>query len=118
MHLVSLAFDGHGGTGELVLGPDRAGGHGTRTSCDLDAKEGGLLQARGNGHAATGDHRLDGGALASWSPAVWIWCTWFPWRSMAMGEPVSSRWAPAVPVATVPGQAVIWMVWLLAYLSG
>ena len=27
------------------------------------------------------------------------------------GEPVSSRRAPAVPVATVPGQVVIWMVW-------
>ena len=32
VHLVALAFDGHGGTGELVLGPDRAGGHGTRRS--------------------------------------------------------------------------------------
>ncbi|WP_042657853.1 hypothetical protein [Aeromonas allosaccharophila] len=27
------------------------------------------------------------------------------------GVPVSSRRAPAVPVATVPGQVVIWMVW-------
>ena len=44
---VALVLDGHGGTGELVLGPDRAGGHGTRTSCDLDAREGGLLLARG-----------------------------------------------------------------------
>ncbi|OKP41982.1 hypothetical protein BJP24_20055 [Aeromonas allosaccharophila] len=34
------------------------------------------------------------------------------------GVPVSSRRAPAVPMATVPRQAVIWMVWLLAYLSG
>ncbi|MGL4755773.1 MAG: hypothetical protein ACRCXB_25745 [Aeromonadaceae bacterium] len=32
VHLVALMLDGHGGTGELVLGPDRAGGHGTRTS--------------------------------------------------------------------------------------
>jgi len=47
MYLVVLAFDGHGGTGELVLGPDRAGGHGTRTSRDLDAREGSLLLARG-----------------------------------------------------------------------
>ncbi|KAE9622475.1 hypothetical protein GO627_21235 [Aeromonas veronii] len=27
------------------------------------------------------------------------------------GVPVSSHRAPAVPVATVPGQVVIWMVW-------
>ena len=27
------------------------------------------------------------------------------------GEPVSSRRAPAVPVATVPGQVVIWLSW-------
>ncbi|WP_156135282.1 hypothetical protein [Aeromonas allosaccharophila] len=32
VHLVALVLDGHGGTGELVLGPDRAGGHGTRRS--------------------------------------------------------------------------------------
>ncbi|HDI1215585.1 TPA: hypothetical protein PKO72_004383 [Aeromonas hydrophila] len=36
VYLVALVLDGHGGTGELVLGPDRAGGHGTRTSRDLD----------------------------------------------------------------------------------
>ncbi len=46
VHLVALVLDGHGGTGELVLGPDRAGGHGTRTSRDLDAREGGLLLPR------------------------------------------------------------------------
>ncbi len=38
--------------------PDRAG---TRASCDLDAREGGLLLARGNGRAAAGDRRLNGG---------------------------------------------------------
>ncbi|WP_324040351.1 hypothetical protein [Aeromonas dhakensis] len=121
VHLVALAFHGHRGIGELVLGPGSAGGHGTwtsrdldglvrsccwpwgtverlqviaasmagagqlvagsvdpvhlvalgvvqppdragtRASCDLDAREGGLLLARGNGRAAAGDRRLDGG---------------------------------------------------------
>ena len=39
----------------------RANGHSTRTSRDLDAREGDLLLARGNGRAAAGDRRLDGG---------------------------------------------------------
>ncbi|MGL4755763.1 MAG: hypothetical protein ACRCXB_25695, partial [Aeromonadaceae bacterium] len=33
------------------------------------------------------------------------------------GVPVSSRRAPAVPVATVPGQVVIWMVGALLLLA-
>ncbi|KAE9622543.1 hypothetical protein [Aeromonas veronii] len=100
---------------------------------------------RGNGRAAAGDRRLDGGRWPAGRrdlDGLVRSCCWpggmveqlqVIAASMAgagqlvagsvdlmylvalafdgHGVPVSSRRAPAVPVATVPGQVVIWMVW-------
>jgi hypothetical protein len=101
VHLVALVLDGHGGTSELVLGPDRAGGHGTRTSRDLD----GLVRSCCWPGFAPGQLQVSAASMAGAGQLVAGSVDLMYLVSLAFdghGVPVSSRRAPAVPVATVP----------------
>ncbi|MFQ2130085.1 hypothetical protein ACK33X_16280 [Aeromonas veronii] len=91
----------------VVQPPGSAGGHGTRTSRDLDGLVrsccwlGGTVEPL---QVITASMAGAGQLVAGSVDLVHLVALAFNGH----GVPVSSRRAPAVPVATVPGQVVIW----------